>query len=325
MRLFAKGGGDWLLAEVLAETDRADDRVKRVIKAAVSGATMDNNDLATIGAIGAYLDSLATDSFVIAIQNDNAFVKPPLNTNTAVSTLNGTAYLRLQGAPIPLTRLTLNSNALKPIVVSALGVVTDELVRNAGLEAEALFNREMRKAAGLVIDSENLALIVDVSTPLRTSTGMDPLGDLRALLQHINATGASRPYFVTDPNTANSLSLFSTANGPLLFEEMTPRGGMIAGVPVLVSGAVPLHHIYGIDAGSIACNVDTITLDQSNEAVLQMADNPTGDVSSGSGTTAVSMFQTNSVALRLNITFGVQRLRTSAIAIVEHTNYGEVS
>jgi hypothetical protein len=83
---------------------------------------------------------------VIRIQNDSAFVKPPLNLNVDVSTMNATAYLRHEGAPIPLTRLTLSS--------SALGVFTQELVRAAGPAAESPFNSEMRKAIGLTIDPE---------------------------------------------------------------------------------------------------------------------------------------------------------------------------
>ena len=123
-------------------------------QAAVAGAGMDNTDLATVAAIGSYVASLGTDSAVIRIQNDSAFVKPPLNLNVDVSTMNATAYLRHEGAPIPLTRLTLSSSALNPITVSALGVFTQDLVRAAGPAAESPFNSEMRKAIGLTIDPE---------------------------------------------------------------------------------------------------------------------------------------------------------------------------
>jgi hypothetical protein len=122
-----------------------------------------------------------------------------------------------------------------------------------------------------------------------------------------------------DALTANDLSLYAAPNGSLMFPDMTPRSGMIAGVPVLVSPAITERRIYGIDAASVALNVVNIALDQSNAAAIQMDSAPTQASLNPTATTAVSMWQTNSTAIRAVLTFGLERLRNTAVAIVENT------
>jgi hypothetical protein len=318
LRYFAKAGGNLVQAARMAEHDGADQRAQRIIKANVNAMGIANTDLTVTGAIGALVESLATFSAIQSIP----FVAMPLNTHVEVSTVNATGYLRQEGFATALTSLSLTDKRLTPFWIMVVLVFTQDLARQAGPAAETFFNNEVRKTLGLLIDTEVLPRLVDGSTPVRVSDGLDPVSDFRALLAYVNSTGESNPYYVMDPATANDLSLYPSAAGPLLFNQFSPKGGVIAGVPARVSGAIQDRRIYALDASSIAVNIDTINFDMSTEATIQQVDNPTEDSLHAVGSTAVSMFQTNSVALRANVALGVERLRDTAVAIVENTTYG---
>jgi hypothetical protein len=322
IRYLGKANGDWLQASKLAEHDDIDRRAQTIIKNAVPGMGMDSSSLATINAVGAYIESLSTVSAIAAIP----FVAPPLNTNIAVSTLNATATLVAGGVATPVSTLSVANKAILRIKIVALLVMTQELLRFEGAGAESLVNAEVRKGVGIVLDKEVLSRLVDGSTPIVISSGVDPLKDLRALLHNIiGATGGVNPYYVMDVLTAIDLSLYVESTGALLFPNMTPRGGTIAGVPTLVSSAISDRRIYALDSSSIAVNVTDIALDTSTQAAIEMSDSPTTNSIQPVQSTAVSLFQTNSSAIRCVMTLGVERLRNAAVAVVENAEYAQVS
>ncbi len=208
MHYYLKSRGNWVGAALQSEHEHADERVQRLIKANVNAIGSGNfTGIASTGAIGAFVESLATDSSVVAIQNQGGFVRPPLNTHVAVSTTNSTAVLHNEGAAIPLTRLTINDNVLTPFWVSLLLVVTDELIRQGGTAAETLINNEVRKGVGLIINSEAFAKLVDGSTTIIASNGSDSAGDFRTAI-HLGTARALRlrfdwgpAFFATAPPT----------------------------------------------------------------------------------------------------------------------------
>ncbi len=63
-------------------------------------------------------------------------------------------------------------------------------------------------------------------------------------------------------------------------------------------------------------------IDASSEASLQMADNPTQDAGLAVATSMVSMFQTNSVALRAERWINWQRRRNAAVVLLSSVNWG---
>jgi hypothetical protein len=103
-------------------------------------------------------------------------------------------------------------------------------------------------------------------------------------------------------------------------------GGTFAGLPVIVSDHVPTatagsllvlanaSDIYLADDGQV-------TVDASREASLQMLDNPTNNSATGTATTHVSMFQTNSVAIRAERYVNWVRRRAAAVAYLTAVNY----
>lgn len=65
------------------------------------------------------------------------------------------------------------------------------------------------------------------------------------------------------------------------------------------------------------------TIDASREASLQMLDNPTNNSATPTATTMVSMFQTNSVAMRVERYINWAKRRASAVSVLTGVNWGE--
>jgi hypothetical protein len=85
---------------------------------------------------------------------------------------------------------------------------------------------------------------------------------------------------------------------------------LIAGIRVVVSDAASDTATL-LDASQVATESDVITLSEGTHASLQMDDNPT------SGAQAlVSLWQNNLVGLKAERTFGVELLRSEAVALI---------
>ncbi len=107
---------------------------------------------------------------------------------------------------------------------------------------------------------------------------------------------------------------------------MTPSGGFIQGIPVLVvadaempSNSSGAFDMILLEAGQIAAAAELPVISASKYAAVHMDDDPTV---SGSLT---SMFQTNSVVIRAERAIGFERLRDSAVAAVAGASYAEAS
>lgn len=68
-----------------------------------------------------------------------------------------------------------------------------------------------------------------------------------------------------------------------------------------------------------------VVIDASREASLQMEDSPTNSSKTGTGAQLVSMFQTNSVAIRAERFINWRKRRPEAVAYVSGVNYRTVT
>jgi hypothetical protein len=127
---------------------------------------------------------------------------------------------------------------------------------------------------------------------------------------------------------ALSLSLMRNALGQKEFPDITMLGGTFEGLPVIVSEYVPSEtagdFVVLANASDIWLADDgSVVVDASREASLQMLDNPTNNSASGTPTTMVSMWQTNSVAIRAERWINWQKRRTAAVAVLSEVNWGD--
>src|SRR5262249_23282454 len=115
-----------------------------------------------------------------------------------------------------------------------------------------------------------------------------------------------------------ALSVVHTNTGAPAFPGLNYNGGEISGVTVLVSDGVPASTMVMVDASQVAAASETITLDASNEATIQL-DSPPDSPPSGSSP-LTSLWQMNMTGLRAERFFGCNRLNTTAVAMVTGVN-----
>ncbi len=112
------------------------------------------------------------------------------------------------------------------------------------------------------------------------------------------------------------------------FDGISVRGGTLEGIPVIVS-----QYAHTVAAGNmlIAANAkmialaddDVVTVEASREASLEMSDAPVGSADGTQAAVAlVSMFQTNSIALRAERFINWKKLRPGAVSFINHITWG---
>lgn len=313
--------------------DSAPRRVADVLKAAVEAGRLEDAQFA--GNLSDYR-SIA-EGFIESLRQASVFDrllasgmrKLPFRTRTATITAVAIGSSPAEALWSPITLLGLDGeNSLDPRQCQAIVALSKELLKVGTPGAVDYLGRELRRGVVAATDLEFLSRLQDGISPYQ-SVGQNASAaiiDLRNLVDHL-ATGAdSRIFFVTTPANCKGLAFARTlsngdefeAEGWLAFPQMTPLGGTIAGVPVLCSDQLADGVVMAIDATGIAGNSDIITLSTATKASLAM----TSDIVSGAQQ-VVSLFQTNSVALRAFRYFAFDRLRDDAVAWLEDAHYNE--
>ena len=124
-------------------------------------------------------------------------------------------------------------------------------------------------------------------------------------------------------NMAVTLAMMTNALGQQEFGAMSMTGGTLSGMPVIASDYVTnivvlvnASDVYLADDGDIA-------IDTSREASLEMSDAPAHDSKTPTGATSlVSMFQTNTVAIRAERMISWLRRRTGSVAYLTGVDWG---
>jgi len=306
-----------------ADALRASDRVSRICKAAVGAGTVANSagsfDYQTV--IESFIGSLRSRSIFYSML-ENGIVRVPLRTRVGITTASATGWILGAGKPTPLSSIGLSRGMLNPTKAVALAVMSSELIEASGPAAMALIRRELEGAVADVVDTEFLSLIVDTSTEQIESSGTDAeamRADIQELLDAVHTTAGGRIYFAVGPLVANGAATLDPHG------MMGPEGGTLFNVPTIVSAAVPPGFVYAIDGASIIGDAETIVLDASGEADVEMEDEPTNDSSVPTGSSMTSMWQTNSVALKATAYFAAERKRTDAVAVLTDVAWGATS
>ena len=99
---------------------------------------------------------------------------------------------------------------------------------------------------------------------------------------------------------------------------MTPTGGEVQGMSVIVTSAVSAQ-IVAADATQIFAASGNILLDVSTDAVVQFETSP--DSPTTSSTNLVSLFQNGYAGVRATRFWSVGRARTGAVAVIDSVSY----
>lgn len=269
-----------------------------------------------------FLESLAGRSAFFRILADNGFRRVPMRTRIGVVSSGPVGHTPAEGKPLPVSKMTLSKSALQPIRAAAAVVVSQEVAADQSAASHTLVDQELRNAVSDAVDVEFFNRIVDSGTTVISSAGPDSfVADVRGLLAGVATGAGSRLYLIGASDVAKSASLLDDPRG-----EMTPLGGRLIGIPFIVSDAVPAGTLYLLDASRIAADALGIEVAVSTHAALEMLDAAlVQDATTGTGTSLVSLWQTNSVGLLASTYIGVERLRADAVAGLDEISWGAPS
>ncbi len=275
-----------------------------------------------------------------------SLLRVPFNVKVQSQTSGASAGWVGEGKPKLVTKFNTTSTTLLFTKVAAISVITEELARFSRPGAEALVRNELSKAVIAKLDTDfidpalavssgvNPASITNGVTAL-TSAGTSAanvLTDIQALVAPFLLNGYDISQLVIlMPNTlALTTSLMQNSLGQNSFNGMTAYGGQIAGIPVLASQYLASGASYGnmivcVSAENIALADDgNVSVDASREASIEMVDSSSQDATAGTGASLVSMFQTNSIALRAEREINWKKLRSTAVTFMDDVNWGSI-
>lgn len=267
----------------------------------------------------------------------------PFNIQVPAQTSAGAAYWVGEGKPKPLTKFDFTNITMRWAKVANIAVLTDELVRFSNPSADTLVRNALAEAIIERLDRDFIdpskAAVADVS-PASITNGVTPVTpsgtdadalrtDVAALIAPFIAANLplTSGVFIMSANTALTLSLMRNALGQREFPDLTINGGRLEGLPVIVSNYVP----YSVSGGGVIILLNArdiylsddgvVTIDASREASLEMSDAPTQNAVAGTGASLVSMFQTNSIAVKAERYINWRKRRTAAVSYLDGTHY----
>lgn len=274
--------------------------------------------------------------------NIPALRQVPFNIHIRGQTSGGSSYWVGQGKAKPLTKADFNDTYLGWAKAASISVLSEDLLRFSNPSAEALTRDMLAQSLAGRLDTDFVdptkvavanvspASVTNGSTTTNSSgtTAAHCRQDIAVLLggfiaANIQPTSA---VFIMQATTAVQLSLLRNAFGQREFPDITMYGGTLEGIPVITSQYVPNESggamLILLNAQDIWLSDDgAVTIDASREASLEMADNPASNSGTPTAAQMVSMFQTNSVALRAERFINWQKRRAAAVQVIDNVNY----
>lgn len=259
----------------------------------------------------------------------------PLVTQTG----GGAGYWVGEGKAKPLTSFNFTRTHLAPLKVANICVLTQENIRYSDPKSDTIVRDELAKAlidrldtdfinpAKTAVSGVSPASITNGAATIASAAGTDAASvilDIRSVLAKF--TSANNPpstgVWVMSSNHAAALAMMINPLGQPSFPSMSVVGGTLAGMPVIVSdhaGAI----VVLINAQDVYLGDDGgVSVDASEEASIEMSDAPTEDSGAPTASTAVSMFQTNSVAIRAERVINWMRRRSQSVAYLTGVDWG---
>ena len=242
-----------------------------------------------------------------------------------------------EGLPIPVRQGAFTSQTLTPKKMAVITTWTREIDEHSVPAIQGLLRDAIQYDTGVALDAilldANPATAIRPPGILNGVSGLTPTagGGFAALVGDIKAlTGAlltgtlgnvRNPRWLMNPQQANSIGLVAAPGaGVFPFREEISQG-RLSGWPVIVSGTVPAGTVIVIDAADFVSVAEGPRFEISDQATLHMEDTTPTDIST-TGTPAVvafpakSMFQTDSMALRLIMPMNWVIRRTGTVAWV---------
>jgi hypothetical protein len=254
----------------------------------------------------------------------------PLFTRMIIApAMSITASAVARGAAIPLSAASFTGTLIGPdrLVSSAgLMVLTGELMRAMGQNAQAGTGDALAQACALAQDQVALSatapglLFGAAETP---STGADAAAiaaDIASALSDLTTAGSTlrNVAVICSPATAVYLSALRVVGGALAYPNVAATGGTLSGLPVVTTPAA--SGVVLIDGSRVVVGDGRTRIELSRNATLEMDSAPGADSIAGTPATMISLFQTDSVAIK-GITESGWLAAADAVAYISGTAY----
>ncbi|WP_442577971.1 phage major capsid protein [Mesorhizobium sp. ASY16-5R] len=328
-RLLVKTRGDLVAAAYLAERGALDvpSPVARILRSAVAGGSLADPTWAGLlagapGATQAFLGQVGGRSAFVGLIDAGVLSRAPLRSRVGVVITGALADIAVEGHARPVSRMTLTGDTLAPIEASALVVLSRELVEATDAASQTYLSRMLRKALAKALDVGFLEAIVSTSTPSFSSSGNDVdamRADVRTMLASVSS-GEGRMAWVAAPDVAAGAAALDTRG------TVAPEGASeFYGLPHFVSAGLAPGMLVLLDGDRIGGDVESLGIDLGREAAIEMNDAPLGNSATPTARSLVSMFGTNSVAIRIAASFGAVAGAPDAVAVLDGIEWASPS
>ncbi len=274
------------------------------------------------------------------------FDRVPFNIKVAAQSSAGEGYWVGEGKAKPVTRANFTSVTMRFNKVANIAVMSDELLRFNNLNAELRVRNMLAQALLIRLDADLFDPAVSLTAEIRpasltngaqsyASGGDDTAAGIRADLKLLftyfitNNIDPSGIVLVMRSTQALALSLMRNAMGVKEFPDITMAGGFLEGFPVIASQHVKACIVAAVAAPEVFLADDGgVAIDASREASIEMASDPTMAITdyasppASTEVTTVSMWQTNSVALRAERVITWLRRRSTASVYLTGVSWG---
>jgi len=303
------------------------------LKAAVSGLTTSGTGGASdVGAD--YMAALLPTTIIGGLRNLRRV--PPL-TRLLTQTVEGTAGWRKNGAAHAACAGTYTADNIPTYSVGSLAVVSNEVLADDSWQAEAEIHRDTLGASRTAldqafIDPSNAG--IEGSIPASVTNGVSPIfvqggavSDLDTAIATAiaaivaagsNLTSAS---WILSPVLAAGLSLARGADGSLAYPQMSATGGLLIGLPCLVSAACVQDsdgfNLTLLDGSCVTYAEGLPVLSTSRNALIEMSSTPSGSTTEPVAATSylASMFQADCTALLASLAVN-WKLRRDCVQLI---------
>ncbi len=313
----------------------------QVIKAGVAGGGSGSGEW---GAELVTADNRYTGDFIEYLYGRTLFDRLPLRQVPANVSIKGqdgaaTGYWVGESKGIPVTTADFSAVDLKPLKVGAIAVVSNELMRDSSPSAEMLVRDALVQASSQRVD----ATFFSTSA---ASASVSPAGILNGVAGHNShgpgvdgviadfkqLTAIFQSYknamdlaVVTTPDLAVSLGLMLTALGQPQFPGMTQDGGPLFGRQVWTGDNVPAGAFIMLKPSDIWRIGDSgVQVSISNVATIEQDTAPQGqsDTPVAASATLMSMYQTESTAIKVVRSVNFAKRRAHAVQYIDNADYG---
>lgn len=247
-----------------------------------------------------------------------------------------------QGAPIPVRQGAFTATTLTPKKMAVITAFSREMAEHSTPAIEAVLRQAIIEDTSVSIDSVLLdATAASAIRPAGLRNGVSGAtattgGGLAALVADVKALAGAlitstnghlrSPVWIMNPVQVLSIQFMTNANGEFIFQNEVAQGNF-RGYPLLQSTTVPAGTVLLVDAADFfSATGDVPNFTASDQATLHMDDTtPLAISATGAPNTVAapvrSLFQTDSIALRMTMDLNWALRRTGVVAFTSSVTW----